>query len=322
MKRLTICAAIVTVISLSWWSPAFPWASLTHVYIGQELDKQSGPLNLDEVYGITAPDAFNYLFTPPFSEYRDYLYEQTHFEFMKLWDGVKHGYEKPIAHGFIAHNNEWGADRTAHVKSLTLLPYEGYVITKAKALHEVLMQVPEYAALGLPESVSIEVCHDIVEAAGDVVINRAIPGLGEKLVKSTLRPSEIFQKLLVEAYAPGLVDFSAGTSLLLDYETAAQVILLSEAGFRSYMATYGWVFQQDEQIIMQGIIADFESMARAYLEALGSPLPSEVDIKPLIEFGLSQAIGLCEYDYLEEVQATIQYVDRQMKMHKINRNRR
>jgi len=319
MKKLTICSAILTVLTLSWGSPAFPWASLTHVFIGQELAKQSGPLNLDEVYGITAPDAFNYMFTPPFSDYRDYLYEQTHFEFMKVWDGVKYGYEKPIVYGFVAHNNEWGADRTAHLRSLTLLPNEGYVITKAKALHEILMQVPDYAVLGLPEDVSIEVSHNIVEAAGDVIMNTAHPGLGGKLMKSTLRPGEVFQKLLVEAYAPGLVAFSAGTSFPLDYQGAAQVILLSEAGFRSYMATYGWLFQQDEQTIIQGIVSDFESLARAYLAALGSPLPDNIDIKPLVEFALYQAIALCEDDYMAEVQATIHDVDREMKTHKINR---
>ena len=323
MKRLTICATIVTMLTLSWGSPAFPWASLTHVFVGQELAKQSGPLNLDEIYGITAPDVFNYMFTPPFSEYREYLYEQTHFEFMKVWDGVRHGYEKPIAYGFVAHNNEWGADRTAHLSSLTLLPDEGYVITKAKALHEILMQVPEYAALELPEDVSIEVSHNIVEAAGDVIINRVIPGLGEKLVKSTLRPNEIFQKLLAEAYAPGLAAFSTETSLTLNEEGAAQVILLSEAGFRSYMATYGWLFQQDEQTIVQGIISDFESFAVAYLASLGiEGLPSGPYLQMLIGFGLEQAIGLCEHDYMEEVQATIGYVDRGMKAHKINRKTR
>ena len=318
MKKLTVCALVFTVFFVFSASTAFPWGSLTHVFIGQHLKKQSGPFNLDEIYGTTAPDIFNYIFSPPYIYYRDYLHYKTHFDFMRVWDAVKYGYEKPVAYGFVAHNNDWGADWTAHVNSLTLLPDEGYIITKTKALHDILMAVPEYAALDWPYEVSIEVIHHIVEAAGDVIVNKASPGIAKKLIKSTLRPSPVFQNLLVKAYAQGLADFSTQTPFPLDDQSAAQVIRGSEVSFRAYMVTYGTVFQQDEPHIIQGIVLNFEAIAMAYLGAFGITLPPEVNLKPLIELALYQAIDLCEDDYMAEIWATIDYVDQEMKAHKIN----
>lgn len=40
---------------------------------------------------------FNYMYSMPSVQYRGYLRSGTHHEFMKAWDTVKHGYEKPGA---------------------------------------------------------------------------------------------------------------------------------------------------------------------------------------------------------------------------------
>jgi hypothetical protein len=122
----------------------------------------------------------------------------------------------------------------------------------------------------------------------------------------------------VKAYAQELADFSTQTLFRLDYQSAAQVIRGSEVSFRAYMVTYGTVFQQDEPHIIQGIVLNFEAIAMAYLGAFGITLPPEVNLKPLIELALYQAIDLCEDDYMAEIWATIDYVDQEMKAHKIN----
>jgi hypothetical protein len=93
------------------------------------------------------------MFTPPDVLYRDYLYDQTHHYFLKVQEAVKWGYEKSSSYGFLSHNDLWRADSTAHHAWRTLLPDEGYVITKAKILNDHLMLDPNYAALlgGYPD---------------------------------------------------------------------------------------------------------------------------------------------------------------------------
>lgn len=301
------------------FSTAYPWGSLTHTYIDQHLKKQSGPFNLEEIYGGVAPDIFNYIFNEPYVFYRDYLHDETHNNFIKLWNVVKYGYEKPGASGFVSHNDVWGADSTAHHNSLTQNPAEGYVITKATWLHTILMTIPEYDALGLPYEVSIEVCHIIVEASGDVLIRREDPTIAKKLVDSALRPSQVFQNLLINAYAQGLADFSELTPYPLDYQDAAMFLAGSDASFRAYMVTYGTIFMQEEPAVIEGLVLEFEALAQSYFTALGIILPPGTDLKPLIGFALLAAIDICQGDYLPEILATIDYVDKQMKEHKINR---
>lgn len=298
-------------------STAHSWGSLTHVYMAQHLKRQAGPLSLDEIYGIVSPDIFNYMFTPPYIYYRDHLHDGTHNQFMHLWDAVEKGYEKPISWGFVAHNDVWGSDSTAHHNSRTLFPNEGYVITKATMLHNMLMTIPEYAALGLPYEVSVEVSHNIVEAAGDVIIMRADPSLGGQLVKGAMRPNQVFSDLLIEAYAPGLAQFSSMTPFVLDYQSAVQIIWGAEAEFRAYMVAYGTLFQQEEAVVIEGIVLDFENLAYSYLTALGIELPSGTDLKPLIRAALQMSFAIMEQDYLPEILSTIDYVDYQMKAYKI-----
>jgi hypothetical protein len=44
----------------------FPWGSVTHLYIDEQLSKRGGGLKLNACYGGLAPDCVNYLFSSPY----------------------------------------------------------------------------------------------------------------------------------------------------------------------------------------------------------------------------------------------------------------
>lgn len=304
MKKLTIALALLLVAALAPAGPAYGWGSATHAYIGHELRAQAGPVDLDEVYGSMAPDLFNFLFATPYAPFSGYLYGLSHGEGAELRRALRHGWEKAELYGFLGHNDLWGSDLTAHHAALTLAPDEGYIITKALALHEVLMTVPEYAALGLSDAASLDICHNLVESAGDLLIAGAEPEVGALMAASAMRPAGPLQGLLTRAWAPGLVGYAASLGVALTPEQAAGIIVGSEAWFRNRMLSFGALLQQPPAVAFAGVVADFNNLAVAYLASLGVTLPPGTDLTPLIAFGLQQGMALCAPDYLTEVEAT------------------
>ena len=135
MKRTLAAVIAVALGTAVFVTPALSWEKGTHLYIADKLKKQGGmnPSNMDEMYGAMAPDIFNYVFDLPAEVYA-WLYDQTHHQYINMWKAVKWGYEKPLAFGFVSHNDTWGADRTAHHLALTTGLNEGYIITKANLL--------------------------------------------------------------------------------------------------------------------------------------------------------------------------------------------
>jgi hypothetical protein len=289
------------------------WERGTHAFIADKLKKANGPYNIEEMYGAMAPDVFNYMFTPPGILYRDYLYDQTHHYFLKVQQAVKYGYEKSSSYGFISHNDIRGADSTAHHASRTLSPDEGYVITKATILNSYLMQDPNYAALlgGYPE-VALEICHNIIEAAGDIVLVRYDRSVGKKLMEIAARPKTNMQNLMVRAYAQGLFEFSLTTPAPLAYAEAEQLIRNEENNFRTSCIAYGYLLQQDEAMILENVIAEFKNLANAYLTAVGLPVPDDATLTALLQASFSLAISLIENDYMPEIMATIAMVKKNM----------
>ncbi len=293
---------------------ATAWERGTHAFIADALKKSGGPYNIEEMYGAMAPDAFNYLFTEPGLSYRDYLYDQTHHSFMKVRNAVRWGYEKSSAYGFLSHNDTWGADSTAHRASRTLLPDEGYVITKAKMLNAWLMTyVPEYAALlgGYPD-VAVEICHNIIEAAGDIVLARYDSSVGAKLEEIALLPKPHMQNLMVRAYAKDLSDFSALTSYPMSRVEAEQFIRAVETDFRMSCISYGYLLQQDEAVILANVIEQFKQLAQVYLLSVGLPVPDDPTLTALLQVAFQVADSLIADDYMNEIQATIHMVKKNM----------
>lgn len=314
MKRtvsvLVSLGLLLAIISVS----AAAWERGTHAFIADKLKKANGPYNIEEMYGAMAPDAFNYLFTAPYIFYRDYLYDQTHHYFLKVQHAVKYGYEKASSYGFISHNNLWGADSTAHQASLTLLPDEGYVITKAKMLDEYLKGVSTdyYNLFKDYPAVALEVCHNIIEAAGDIVLVRYDHSLGAKIMQIAARPKTNMQNLMARAYAQGLSDFSQTTTAPLTPAEAEQFIRATENDFRTSCISYGWLLQQDEATILENVMAQFKQLAAAYFTALGLPVPDDALLTALLQGAFQAAMGLIENDYMPEIMATIEMLKKGM----------
>ena len=318
MKRMIAVVIAVALGMAVFVTPALSWEKGTHLYFADKLKRQGGgnPMNFDEMYGAMAPDIFNYAFELPTDLYA-YLHDQTHNYYYNVWKAVKWGYEKPLAFGFVSHNDKWGADSTAHHNSRTLDPGEGYIITKAGMLS--LALAPYWAAIEtalggtLDDAIKIELCHNIVEAAGDVVLKRSYPQLGKNLVAAGSRSDKRFKNLFLKAYLPGLA------ALMGDEDAARTLLLNGESAFRTgQVVLYGMLLQQDETTVLDGITAQFNALVGAYLGSKGIPEPGSgwPDLTPVIQAALGGAIALIENDYMLEVDATLNYLRAEMKRRK------
>jgi len=311
-KGFCLLAAVGLALAL-WAGTGMAWERGTHAYIADKLKKAGGPYNIDEMYGAMAPDVFNYLFKAPNVLFRNYLYDQTHHQFLKVKNAVKWGYEKSSAYGFLSHNNVWGADSTAHIASRTLLPNQGYIITKAEMLHGFLLNDPLYAALvGSNPAIGLEICHNVIEAAGDIILARHDASAGSKLIKIALRPKPHMQNLMVRAYAQGLAEFSASTPYAIDLTAAEQLIRSEETKFRTSCIGYGYLLQQSESVILENVIAQFKELAQDYLALYGIPNPGPEALEALLQASFGLALPLIQDDYMKEIQATIAMVKRNM----------
>jgi hypothetical protein len=319
MKKAIIGFLGLMVLAVAAAPTAFGWERGTHAFIAELVRRGGGPSTVEAMYASTLPDAFNYLFSEPGSLYREFLYDQTHFHFLQVWKAAKNGDSKNAARGFVSHNNEWGADRTAHVRSLTLEPNEGYVVTKAKMLNELLKsQSPEYAALveSVPD-MAIEICHDIVEAAGDLILKHFDSSVGRRLVDLARLPHPDGVNLMVKAYADDLADFSRTTAAPLDKKKAERFIKDVEAEFRSGVIAYGYLLQGDDAGLKANIIEMYKSMAAAFLTSYGIIPPDDAVLAALISGALDGALYLCQSDYMTEVLATADMVKSEIR-HRLN----
>jgi hypothetical protein len=295
-------------------SEAFPWGFATHAYIDDHLGKTKRNRNMDEIYGGVAPDTFNYLFDVP--EYQNYLSGQTHTEFMKVWDVPRAGLGKSLAYGFVTHNDEWGADSTAHHHGLTFGQDDGYIIAKAFVLAGILEGFPPYADLGLPHEITLAISHELVEDGVDLLVKGLDPSIGRKLAVSAFFRTSDFPVYLVKAYAKGFSD-AAGISR----HEATKFIIAAEREFRRRMIFYGEALTLDNAAAIQLIAEMTAEIAASFLAANGFSLPPGVkieDIVPLIEFAIVQSMGICANDFAGEIEATIDFVNQNLEAHGIS----
>ena len=290
---------------------AFGWGSATHAYMSSSMHNPGASAGLDFIYGSMAPDAFNYMFAYP--AYMGFLGDQTHHSFLKVWQARQLASERADALGFVAHNDTWAEDSSAHVRSRTLLKSEGYVITKAKALHDYLWaNSPDYqalSALGMTTEAYIAICHEMVEAAGDILIARIEPRVGGIIVKAALRPGLDLQNLFVRAYLADFMAFDPG----LSSEQGEALLRGGEVEYRQFLIAYGTLLQQDEGTILTMMTENYNGMVSGYLAALGISLPPGTDMRPLIQAAISVSLSLCASDYKREVNATRNYVKAQLE---------
>lgn len=319
--------AVILVASIFCVGDALAWNWGVHAYIDDNLGK-SGPLrNMNEIYGGVSPDVFNYMFDDP--QLREYLFQKTHEDFMRLWGKACTSLGKAEAYGFVSHNELWGADHTAHIAGRTSGTEDGYVIAKAKEIQTAakagLLPVPPLESL-LPAHTPAEVkdvvalvfYHNLVEAAVDILLIRDHPDIGKKLASSAILRSPEFPLLLVRAYAKDVAQ-AKGVS----YFEAAKLITTSEKGFRKSVVLYGQALMQapeDENAAIQALAEQMAEMAVAYLAAYGITLAPELvaQLPMLANAYIKVAMGFCASDYAAEIEATIEFVKEGLESHHIS----
>ncbi len=301
MKRFFVSIGLIFLALVLFSSQAYPWGSLTHAYIADHIGKKWGLKNINEIYGAMVPDLFNYVFgLDPYVD--NYLRGYTHGipaangnpaveSFMDVWYSARWwGYQKALAYGFIAHNDVWAADFTAH-GSACLNPGEGYIITRAEFLNGELVDYLDSIGITIPPEIAMELTHNLVEGAGDIVIRRYDASLGQKVITSSLFRSPACPNLLVRAVG----------------EFYRDLVVNAEKEFRKTMILYGAAFlPQDEEDIVLSLSQQMAELGRAYLASQNIPLPiSDEELFELVVYFMNEAIQLIEGDYIFEIEATI-----------------
>ncbi len=298
---------------LSWLvpGPSHAWGPATHAYIAGELGDQQGAADLERIYGAVLPDTFNLMFGDPFQES---LWTQTHYEFMKLVDKAESDSDKALAYGFASHNEAWGADRTAHISSMTH-PDTGYVIRKRDELAAVLEPQVRFFLLisgvfnagAVVKEVLPIVADSAIETAIDLLIcENEDPQIGERLVLAARVRGWSAPILLSKAYAE---DFGATAGIT--EAVAASLIIGAEKEFREQIELYGAALAQEERIDL--LSEQGAELAKLLLAAEhGAIVDIPADLMTEI---LNEAIDMVKNDYAAELAATITQVRQELESH-------
>ena len=284
---------MVSLMLVFFSSDGFPWGFATHAYINDHLGKRRDLCNASEIYGGMAPDVFNYLFDYP--EYMTFLTEETHANFMKIWDSARWGLQKPLAYGFVSHSV---ADLTAHGEA-------SYAIVKAV---ELLDYVPTGFRGAVGDELLTQMLHIIVENAVDILIVRDDLLIGRKITSAAILRSHQLPRLLVKAYASDLAAASGISPL-----EASKFIVSAEKEFRKSIIFYGQILMQDETTAIRLISEQTADAAVAYLGLykidISGLFQDEEDLIQLIIALTDVVISNCAYDYQGKINTTIDYVD-------------
>lgn len=287
---------------------AYPWGSAVHAYIADHLGKKFAPQNLNEIYGIMAPDVFNYSFTLGPVGYPA-VYAATHYGFMKVWRAACLPLGKAEAFGFVAHNDAWGADFTAHHAGRTAGLAEGYVVAKARLLLAALKNYPEYKALeamGLDDNIGLEVAHNLIETSIDILVKRADPQIGLRVGSAALLASPEFPALFIKAFTADLASFFGGRVAF------AKAVVAADLEFRKMMIAYGQALMQDEATAVDLLAGQMAELSAGFLASYGIILPPGVDLKPLIVTAIQGGMAICAGDFLGEILATTAFVKKNL----------
>ena len=310
-KRISMVLGMVVLMLVFFSSEAFPWGFATHAFTNDLLGKRRGLCNASEIYGGMAPDVFNYLFDYP--DYMNYLTFETHANFMKVWESARWGLQKPLAYGFVSHSV---ADFTAHEDG-------GYAMAKAEELlnmklpRELSKPIHRLKQLVPDERILIEMFHIIVENAVDILIKRNDdPLVGEKISSAALLRGPELPLLLVKAYASDLA-----AAFEIDPLEAAAFIVFAEKEFRKSIILYGQILTLDEATAIRLISEQTADAGIAYLGLygidIGGLFQDEEDLVQLILALTDIAISICG-DYRNEIDATIDFVDRWLEANDVS----
>ncbi len=312
MKNRLFLSLIIGVTLCAGPNLAFGWGAATHAYLAKELGHEPGVMNLQEMYGAVVPDMFNLMFG---YEHQDYLWTETHYQFTKVVEEAKFDESVAFAYGFASHNEDWGADHTAHISSVTVNPEEGYVVTKKKILAPqlrlgIMLFLNANGIAYTPElldELALAISDSAVESAIDLLVSQnEDTQIGMRMQVAAKLRSPFVPMLLSRAYAK---EFAGEAGIIV--EEAILMIVETETVFKEYMELYGEILTQENAVDLMA--EQGAQLAELMLEeryGIIVEVPSE-----LMKTGLLAAIEVVKDDYSEELAATLDYVKEQLESH-------
>lgn len=293
---------------------AFPWNQATHAYIADRLGATAGLDNLNEMWGSTTPDMFNYVFDTDLCV--GWISDQAQGvdpdSAMKIWSAASTDKEEALAFGFVSHNDSWGADFVAHHSGLRPgYENEGYIITKAKQLLNAPSNPADpqrtfgdvFTDHGMNPDMALLVAHGITEYAIDIRLGNDVdPLLGRKLATAARNETKKFQPLLVKAFAAAYADYCFGG----DFSTAAAVLTATEIGHRKDMIFLGQAISQPEPVAVQ-LLAE-------QLVAVLSDLGFSSVLVETVKAAIVSSMAICD-DYKSEIDTTVEFVEQSLEDH-------
>lgn len=326
-KRLVIVVgAIAALFVVS--TAGYSWNYATHAYIAGKLATLQPVLKMNQVYGIMAPDFLNL----DFSLMDDALLRSyTHGVppqgpgglkegFMAVWRKADGPFQLADAAGYLAHNDAWGADYIAHWMAIPPPPdyppaYQdqppGYIIYLATVLDQALdgagLWTNLASTLGFPLPISDRVlfCHNVVEYAGDILILRADPAIGQKIMESAMVRTPSFWALLMRAFPH-------------QYQP---ILKAAEDAFQQQMIQYGGLLMtQNETLIKQVMAVELAAFSIQYLnyKTGGNFTAFQSYLEGAVLGALDASIAICQgAGYMAEVDAAAAYVAAQLQARNI-----
>lgn len=290
MRRIGVSLAALLVSSL-----AQAWGPGTHTYVADELWHPKH-MKANVLYGAVSPDF--YLLKPGALLPGDPLFQATHYNYGAMWFAARTPAGLALAWGFTTHNEAWGADHSAHLRSFDYpAAKNGYVILKAAELQQLLIGQLNAAGMGqyIP-MITPDNCHFIIEYGIDLLAKQRHPGLGDKLFGAATNRSPEMGALVARAYSNG------------DPATAAALRDM-EATWRAFMIQYGGILKLPDTEAMPAM-AEFLVNLGVKLGVL--PLPStpeeEAALTGLITLGLNDSMAVCAPDFDTEITKTIEHL--------------
>jgi len=276
MKK-ALCFMVLSVSLILVVSPVLAFNSGTHIYIAEKVYKKLWvPVTLDLQYGSIAPDLAMFV-TDPAKWDPLKAFGQTHYDLIDLRPYAWTSSQRAFARGWITHNEQWGADRYAHI---AYNDGGGYVTVKAGYLSDIT---------GLPADFT----HFAVEAAIDLLLQANKERfLGEKLLLVNLLRNREDQNLLIRVF------------VWKENKTDLLTLVSTELTFRGLEHEYAKALAGSNVGNIEPMVEFGVAMAKSLYEV---DLPADV-VRNL----LNAAIGMCG-DYNDVVTATTNGIYNRLK---------
>lgn len=274
-KPFKLIIFLIVAILFSGFSIAHAFNSATHMYIAEQIFQVH---NVDLGYGSISPDLSLYIRNP---EKWPTAFEDTHYTYLNLMPYAKGYTKKVFSLGWITHNEFWGADYIAHIEYPPGND-KGYVIEKAQILSDLTDLDPEFAHY------AIEVAIDLLLRNNDDFL------LGQKLLEASVFRSWKDRNLLAEV----LVRKERKTDWL--------TLATAELTFRNLIGRYAIVLALPDPL-------NIEFMSILGVKLAEEMYGIEVTKEEVLEI-LEISIGLCEADYKEVIDFTIEQIKNNIRL--------